>query len=688
MAIALAMHHDQLLVGFDGGYVRDLARRQFQWGVPIFKISIDFFQGVGDVFFSGANFTLLPSFFAGSFFGTGATAKVVTYTVSAMEIVGASMVFARTLGLGRTEAVAAALMLPLLMFPLYGVGAIYPILALTPNAATYIAASLLMSSAFLRFGRRGIRKDLPYAVLMLATAIWLVHAAAVTLVTAGPSLLLAGVAGIIAARDWQERRLKLGLALVAAVVFAGPFLYLLGLLLNTASITAPTELANNRLTIEHASILFHWSTFGPAGPILVGAAIFGALISAFDRSRPILRVFAITLLTYLTSRLTFWALTVLFDFWRGPSALYFEFFVYPLYAVFAITLVSRVAGYVATAVGRRPSDLSLRSGLVAGTSGLAILMAWVSPAPNFLFHYPPKPTALTPMLQSEVGMRRPAAFRGRVATLTGRSLDRGVTWHDLHGLDALLERNFGNEMRLVGLNYFGIPGLFQYGSTMTSAFYAVTSRLLSDPRDTQLRSVSVLRRYEPALLAMLGVRFVVTDAPLAGMTPVSRAESSEQNLYLFEVPNPNLGNYSPTDVHAAESATAVLTRMGRPDFDPAREVVASVPGGATGLTEARDTSLAFDGASLVVRATSEGRSVLLLPLEFSRCLAITARSGEPTLFRANLLLTGMEFSGRLDATIALRAGPFVNPTCRLSDFRELLAAGIRDLPKNVRNDSR
>jgi hypothetical protein len=396
-----------------------------------------------------------------------------------------------------------------------------------------------------------------------------------------------------------------------------------------------------------------------------------------------LRIFAITLLTYLGTRLSFWVLTVLFDFWRGPAALYFEFFVYPLYAIFAVVLVGRVAALASAKVAWQLPDVWIRSGIFCTAAALVIIFAYSTSTPDHGFAYPPKPTALTASLEAELGIVPPAPFRGRVATLTGRALDRGVTWLDLHGVDGSLDRNFGNEMRLVGLHYFGVPGLFEYGSTMTPAFYAVASRLLTDPRDTQMRSVSVLRRYEPRILAMLGIRYVVTDAPLPGTTLIAEALAGGQALYLYAVPHPNLATYSPTRTNAAATATDILLRMGNPDFDPRREVIGTLPDGGGSLMPAHNPTMVFDGVSLAIEAQSDGRSVLLLPVEFSRCLAVTARSATPVLFRANLLLTGVLFSDRLDATVALRNGPFVDPTCRLRDLTDLLTLGIRDVPRNV-----
>jgi hypothetical protein len=97
------------------------------------------------------------------------------------------------------------------------------------------------------------------------------------------------------------------------------------MVLDTAAVIYNSELLNDRATFHFASILFHWRDFGPAGPLLVIFGVCGALLTAFDRTRRTLRVFAITLLTYLSTSLIFVTLIVWFDFWRGPSPLYFEF---------------------------------------------------------------------------------------------------------------------------------------------------------------------------------------------------------------------------------------------------------------------------------------------------------------------------------------------------------------------------
>jgi hypothetical protein len=101
----------------------------------------------------------------------------------------------------------------------------------------------------------------------------------------------------------------------------------IGMVTDTAAATFPLELTNIRANFLNALILFQWHAFCPTGSLLVGFAIAAAMISIPDRLHRTLRVFAITLLTYLGTRLSFAVLTIVFDFWRGPVTLYPEFFV-------------------------------------------------------------------------------------------------------------------------------------------------------------------------------------------------------------------------------------------------------------------------------------------------------------------------------------------------------------------------
>src|ERR1700689_1482790 len=95
--VAFYLKSTQLLIGFDGGYILNVAQRQFAWHVPLFSATMDWFQGLGDIFF-GVNFRLLPAFIAGSFFASTTASKVVIYEIVLCELSLSIVLFGLALG--------------------------------------------------------------------------------------------------------------------------------------------------------------------------------------------------------------------------------------------------------------------------------------------------------------------------------------------------------------------------------------------------------------------------------------------------------------------------------------------------------------------------------------------------------------------------------------------------------------
>lgn len=683
--LALWIKQSQLLIGFDGGYMMDLARRQLDWRIGQFSSSMDFFQGLGDLFFA-VNFTLLPSYALGSLLSTAPATKICIYAIIIFELSAAIIFFGRALGASLANCAAAAAIVCVTLFPFGSPTLIYGIIPLVPHYGSFIASSLLIGAAFISYGRRNWRVDLPFIVIVLGLLSWSVLVSITSLLLSAPFLLLCAVSGILAAATPSERRAKIVLFAIVAlfIMFGGPALYLASTILDTAAVVFPVELANDRATFFFASILFHWQTIGPAGPILMLGAVVGAGLAIFDRDSPVMRIFGITLLTYLGTRLTFATLVVLIDFWRGPAALYFEFFVIPLYAIFATYLLERVAKAIWRS--RKLTNLS-ETAVVAAIVAIEIFvvlgLALKSPSGGYGFVFPPKPNALTSYLAAESALGPGSTFRGRTANMTGRSISEGIDWLVLHGLDGPLSTAIGNEVRLVGLNYFGIPSLFEYTPTITPFLYAFTTRLLAATGDKQMRNVLVLRKIDPRILRMIGVRFVITDKEYQGDASLrSSLALQNRSLFLYEIADANLGNYSPTQLRPINSAAAIIDRLNQPEFDPRREIVVSaLEGLPADLTEAQNAKLTFLGSSLRVQSKSDGNSVLLLPLEFSSCLKVEVIEGEtPRLFRANLVETGLLFSRKLDATLSIRTGPFIHPACRMQDLFDARALGIGQVP--------
>jgi hypothetical protein len=301
------------------------------------------------------------------------------------------------------------------------------------------------------------------------------------------------------------------------------------------------------------------------------------------------------------------------------------------------------------------------------------------------FSNAPKRTAVAGFLQDSLGLTPGEAFRGRVATMTGRGLPGNARWLDLHSDDFDLASKTAGEMRLFGLHHFGIPTLMQYGPTITPALYAFVTRLLAEPGDTQQRSALVLRRIEPRILALVGVKYVITDRPFEGdaQLRLTMPVDAARQLHVYEIRDVNLGSYSPTKIAVERDAAAILERVARPAFDGRYEaaVDAALP---ADLVAASATRLVFEGSTLRVTAESRGQSLLVLPLEYSRCLQIETLSGRPpTLLRVNLIQTGFLFEGAVDVRLRLRNGPLVDSSCRLRDRFDLDAVKIGDTPRTL-----
>ena len=190
------------------------------------------------------------------------------------------------------------------------------------------------------------------------------------------------------------------------------------------------------------------------------------------------------------------------------------------------------------------------------------------------------------------------------------------------------------------------------------------------------------------MLKLLGIRFIITDLPIPGAhqrekitipAPAgarARASLSDLNvdsfeLYLYELADVNLGQFNPTQVKIANNAADALALLSDTTIDLGRTAIATEVVGQ-GFTKAVLKRFAVEKGHYRVAAKSEGKAILVLPVEYSRCLSVSNLSSGPApkLFRANLLLTGIVFEDTLDANIAFFTGPFRNSRCRLDDLKD------------------
>jgi hypothetical protein len=142
---------------------------------------------------------------------------------------------------------------------------------------------------------------------------------------------------------------------------------------------------------------------------------------------------------------------------------------------------------------------------------------------------------------------------------------------------------------------------------------------------------------------------------------------------IYEIPDVNLGDYSPTEVMSVRSAAEIVAALGAANFDFARQVVLSTEI-RDRLVPARDTKLSVIRGGLHFSGHSDGASLVVLPLQYSNCLR--ASDDRARLVRANLIMTGVIFSAAVDTDILFDYGIF-SPKCRRADFADMKQLGIK-----------
>ena len=312
--------------------------------------------------------------------------------------------------------------------------------------------------------------------------------------------------------------------------------------------------------------------------------------------------------------------------------------------------------------------------------------------------------ALVDAVAAEIALRPGDRFAGRAASLLGgptyiegdegrAAADRpghAAAWRTPLGWVAGLQghrRATGNRFWGADLWERGIPTLGEYGQWSTPLAHAVIDALLHTPHTEQGPNYVVASRFRPGLLQLFGVAVVIADTELAapGLQVIAEMPSTGGTIVrAYRLPHPNLGQVSPRRVATVTGLAELRRRLG----DPAADLAGTVFVRAGSAVPARDWQPA-SAARLEMRrdgfrisATAPGPALLLLPVQYSACLAVdAAQSPSPPLWtgRGDGLLTLVAFEARLEAVLAFRFGPEPlsrprgDAACRRMDGAEMRA---------------
>lgn len=674
---AFSKNQAYLLFGYDGAYMMELVRQQLKWGFSsFFGFTNNIFQSLGNVYFP-LNTTLTLGYLLSAITNGEVVDKVSSYLLFAMEIFCSIYAFCITFRFKQTCAIIASWMFILFTFPYVEQATVYGIFSLVPHFCSGISETFIIMILISKIVRE---KKISW-ICSLVTLLLLMHVSVAypgALILTSPLLCMFTISYGIALTSKSERVLfaLTILMIISILAFMGVFHYFLGLFQYTAAVFFQNELLNTRLDWQSVSIAFHYNAH-IMGLYLVLLGISGAFIDVFSQ-RGVRKNMALMLLIYVSCLLSSgFIISYYYSRWQGPLPLYFEVIIWPFYIIYAtnflIYLWLGLKNFIFKKIDNLPKSRFFNN---VGLLFPLIVIAIYTP---FLYSsiyrktynvYPPSDTEITKILRKEIAIQYSAPFRGRVATFTGQNLNK-ANWFDLHTSDHNQIQEFGNEHRLMGFSYYDIPSFFEYSPLISPAFYLVTKKFLTFPQDEQIRNVMTLRKVNSKILRLLGIRFFITDKIIKTN---AKLRYQLKNIFLYELDDVNLGQYSPTNIIIKTDSNASLNAMSAPEFDPKQfAILHNELQELKNLVSATETKINVEkGGILKLSSKSDGHSLLVLPIEYSHCLDLTDTQNQLPiqLFRVNILQAGVLFQGNLDATLKYFTGPLHNANCRLKDTLE------------------
>ncbi|MEI8284804.1 MAG: hypothetical protein WCG52_07410 [bacterium] len=247
-------------------------------------------------------------------------------------------------------------------------------------------------------------------------------------------------------------------------------------------------------------------------------------------------------------------------------------------------------------------------------------------------------------------------------------------------------RSYDPHLFMTGLWDSGIPTLEDNNHLVTPPYYFLFSRALCRPQDFQSRNWTLCTKVQPNLMAALGAKYLVSDFILDDFRLTRVATQSNPDripLHIYEISNSNLGNYSPTQLLEIGDAARIVAAMRAADFPFQDKAIVTSKSGMPLLVAADFGELFFERGGFRVRASSQGWSLLVLPIQFSNSLKIVDRlvssvDSLPRLLRVNLLQTGVLFHGRIHIKVAHIFGPFRGVAGRIQDIKDWKTLGIKE----------
>jgi len=695
--LLLPINHNALYYGYDGAYMQQLIDMHFNWANAwTTDLIMNPLQGLGNFSFP-INYWFSPASTVTFFFSSDGLNPILIYALTAIEFFCSVWFLSSAAGASRFVQISASwtssILIGLLFVPHSSSANFYPIAGLIPWIVESIAFSNAIIASLILMCNAEKRLSLLWAIAAVALTIISIIAFPYSSILAIPLFIAFFLIFIVKNKPaYLHDYIGKFIVFLLLILLTPPLLFVMELVLYSVPTFFNNELVYGRPGLVFISIIFHGvAGIGWISTLVFICGLFGALY-IIRSSSGIFRQIALFYFTYSTILVgSGIILTFILTSYRGPSMLYFEWFLYPFMFIFGCTLIEALLPSVGRKLNRIYAIIhfdklikKFPSEFVLPATILVIVFIFNDPRQYSLSFWPQKETEISQYLKERIELNPGKTWQGSVVTFNNPlPNEESTSWLIQNGYDRSLWKAKGNDHRASGLWWHGIPTLFSYNQFMPPDYYFLVTRLFAKPKDIQQRSIVVLSKYDAKLLQLFGVRYVITSKPIFDSKNailrvsfdlpdlcIKKNECSDKQ-FLYELLSPNLGNYSPKKKIVEPNASDAIHRIQASEFNPQEDVVLhnSISGE---LESATDSVLIFEKGGIRVIANSPSQSLLLLPLQYSHCLVFDAekstKSNNAELLRANIGLTAIRFSGNINQKINLSFGPFSNVGCRIRDY--------------------
>ena len=684
-------------------------------------------QALFDIFPSGLRLDTIPNLIGRALLGPGMNIDFF-YVCCGILLACAVAAMARAAGMRWGVAVLAGILLPLLVLPTVGV---FPLVEhfylLWPISYYSTAGTVLVTALFWEIDGRSWRRSAALTAIIVLVLLHLSMIQILFMTLLAPAMVAMGIGALAASKSRRELLAKIvcAVVIVGALAGAGIFHYLYAIGVDTAShvfyqelidfmtFSAPNwnVIRDDLLTVIRNPFTYNFKESANIDGALTPLSQLGAIYLAVLGKTREARIFGRTVLVWVATTA---AVIVLLHhsyyytglIYQGPDPRHFVPILWPYYAICLASLIFALAEGGAALLSRA---LPTARGISKYVPHALVILVLAGPATfvaadRILGAVAPNHTLANPVFQSylpffhsfrrnpivnylvpEIGVAIDRDFRGTVVSMP-TDYDKDTRPYNAWRREATFAwtRAYLAYDFSFNLRHYNVPTLDQMTHNVTPQFYLIVRELLSRPSvDVYDKHYALVTRLNEPIMALLGLRYIIADYELPFGTqrlamPIpeeAREVLAANRLYksplrVYELPHPNVGNYSPTEVVLAKTAKTTLAAMSAPGFDGRRTVATDDPSIGGNLVPATGAAMTVRMGGVALKASSTGQSVLVLPVQYSHCWRIVSGGGA-TLFRANLMQLGVRFSGELRVELRQVFGPFWQSGCRVADAADV-----------------